>query len=146
FKEGKVRVLVATEVAARGIDIEGLPRVVNYDLPYLAEDYVHRIGRTGRAGQQGQAISFVAREEEQVLLHIEELIGQQIKRYYLPGYEVSSRESLIKNLTKKPSHQRRKPKTNRPSNQASGEARAKNRARIANVRKQIKGKSLKLSK
>ena len=146
FKEGKVRVLVATEVAARGIDIENLPRVVNFDLPYLAEDYVHRIGRTGRAGQLGQAISFVAREEEQVLIHIEELICQQIKRYYLPGYEVSNRDNLIKNLTKKPSHQRRKPKTNRSSNQASGEARAKNRARIANVRKQIKGQSLKLSK
>ncbi|MBD1583095.1 DEAD/DEAH box helicase [Pseudoalteromonas sp. S16_S37] len=146
FKEGKYRVLVATEVAARGIDIEGLPRVVNYDLPYLAEDYVHRIGRTGRAGNQGQAISFVSREEEQVLVHIEQLIEQQIKRYYLPGYEVSNRDSLIKKLTKKPAHQRRQPRSNRPSNQASGEARAKNRSRIANVRKQIKGKKLGLDK
>ncbi|OHU85379.1 MULTISPECIES: DEAD/DEAH box helicase [Pseudoalteromonas] len=146
FKEGKYRVLVATEVAARGIDIEGLPRVVNFDLPYLAEDYVHRIGRTGRAGNQGQAISFVSREEEQVLIHIEQLIEQQIKRYYLPGYEVSSRDTLIKKLTKKPAHQRRQPRSNRPSNQASGEARAKNRARIANVRKQIKGKKLGLDK
>lgn len=146
FKEGKVRVLVATEVAARGIDIEGLPRVVNYDLPYLAEDYVHRIGRTGRAGNEGQAISFVAREEEQVLVHIEELIEQQIKRYYLPGYEVSSRDNLIKKLSKKQSHQRRQPRSNRPSNQASGEARAKNRSRIANVRKQVKGTKLGLDK
>ncbi|MBQ4847310.1 DEAD/DEAH box helicase [Pseudoalteromonas sp. MMG005] len=146
FKEGKVRVLVATEVAARGIDIEGLPRVVNYDLPYLAEDYVHRIGRTGRAGNEGQAISFVAREEEQVLVHIEELIEQQIKRYYLPGYEVSNRDNLIKKLSKKQSHQRRQPRSNRPSNQASGEARAKNRSRIANVRKQVKGTKLGLEK
>jgi superfamily II DNA/RNA helicase len=146
FKEGKVRVLVATEVAARGIDIEGLPRVVNFDLPYLAEDYVHRIGRTGRAGNEGQAISFVSREEEQVLVHIEELIEQQIKRYYLPGYEVSSRDNLIKKLSKKQSHQRRQPRSNRPSNQASGEARAKNRSRIANVRKKIKGTKLGLDK
>ncbi|QTL38089.1 DEAD/DEAH box helicase [Pseudoalteromonas viridis] len=146
FKEGKVRVLVATEVAARGIDIDGLPRVINYDLPYLAEDYVHRIGRTGRAGNSGQAISFVAREEEQTLLHIETLIGQKIKRYYLPGYEVASRENLIENLAKKPSHQRRKARTNRPSNQASGEARAKNRAKISNVRQRLKGAQLKLQK
>lgn len=146
FKEGKARVLVATEVAARGIDIEGLPRVVNYDLPYLAEDYVHRIGRTGRAGNAGQAISFVSREEEQVLVHIEALIEQQITRYYLPGYEVSSRDNLIKKLSKKQSHQRRQPRSNRPSNQASGEARAKNRSRIAKVRKQVKGTKLGLNK
>jgi len=63
FKAGKVQVLVATEVAARGLDIKGLEHVVNYNLPYLAEDYVHRIGRTGRAGAKGQAISFVSREE-----------------------------------------------------------------------------------
>ena len=74
FKEGKIRVLVATEVAARGIDIDGLPRVINIDLPWLAEDYVHRIGRTGRAGNQGQAISFVSREEENMLFEIETLI------------------------------------------------------------------------
>ncbi|KZN46230.1 DEAD/DEAH box helicase [Pseudoalteromonas luteoviolacea] len=146
FKEGKVRVLVATEVAARGIDIEGLPRVVNYDLPYLPEDYVHRIGRTGRAGNSGQAISFVSREEEQFLLHIEALIGQKIKRYYLPGYEVASRENLIDNLSKKPSHQRRKVRTNRPSNQASGEARVKNRNKISSVRSRLKGVQLKLDK
>jgi superfamily II DNA/RNA helicase len=146
FKEGKVRVLVATEVAARGIDIDGLPRVINYDLPYLAEDYVHRIGRTGRAGNSGQAISFVAREEEQTLIHIETLIEQKIKRYYLPGYEVANRENLIENLAKKPSHQRRKARTNRPSNQASGEARAKNRSKISNVRQRLKGAQLKLQK
>ncbi|QPB85258.1 DEAD/DEAH box helicase [Pseudoalteromonas rubra] len=146
FKEGKVRVLVATEVAARGIDIDGLPRVINFDLPYLAEDYVHRIGRTGRAGNSGQAISFVAREEEQTLIHIETLIGQKIQRYYLPGYEVASRENLIENLARKPSHQRRKARTNRPSNQASGEARAKNRSKISNVRQRLKGAQLKLQK
>ncbi|MGH1391248.1 MAG: DEAD/DEAH box helicase [Aeromonas jandaei] len=98
FMEGKVRVLVATEVAARGLDIPDLEFVVNYDLPFLAEDYVHRIGRTGRAGKRGQAISFVSREEERTLLEIEKLIGQKLRRIMVPGYEVSSREMLIKQL------------------------------------------------
>ncbi|KZY61145.1 DEAD/DEAH box helicase [Pseudoalteromonas sp. B5MOD-1] len=145
FKEGKVRVLVATEVAARGIDIEGLPRVINIDLPWLAEDYVHRIGRTGRAGKPGQAISFVSREEENTLFDIEKLIGQRIKRVVLPGYEVSSREVLIDKIGKKPSHLRRS-RTNKASGQATGEARAKNRSRIANVRKSLKGNKLSLKK
>ncbi|WP_429113305.1 DEAD/DEAH box helicase [Aeromonas veronii] len=98
FMEGKVRVLVATEVAARGLDIPDLEYVVNYDLPFLAEDYVHRIGRTGRAGKRGMAISFVSREEERTLLEIEALIGQKIRRIMVPGYEVSSRDELIKHL------------------------------------------------
>ncbi|MGO2478103.1 MAG: DEAD/DEAH box helicase [Pseudoalteromonas sp.] len=145
FKAGKVRVLVATEVAARGIDIDDLPRVVNIDLPWLAEDYVHRIGRTGRAGKQGQAISFVSREEENMLFEIETLIGQKIKREYLPGYEVSNREVLIDKIGKKPSHLRRS-HSNKPSGQATGEARAKNRSRISNVRKSLKGEKLTLKK
>ena len=98
FSEGKLRVLVATEVAARGLDIPNLEYVVNYDLPFLAEDYVHRIGRTGRAGKSGMAISFVSREEERTLLEIEALIGQKIRRIMVPGYEVSSRDELIKQL------------------------------------------------
>lgn len=145
FKEGKVRVLVATEVAARGIDIDGLPRVINIDLPWLAEDYVHRIGRTGRAGNQGQAISFVSREEENMLFEIETLIGQKIKREYLSGYEVSNREVLIDKIGKKPSHLRRS-RANKPSGQATGEARAKNRSRISGVRKSLKGEKLTLKK
>ncbi|MEZ9197530.1 DEAD/DEAH box helicase [Shewanella sp. 10N.286.54.B9] len=98
FKEGKMRVLVATEVAARGLDIQGLEYVVNYDLPFLAEDYVHRIGRTGRAGKSGVAISFVSREEERTLADIEKLIGQKLRRVTVPGYEVGSRDLLIKQL------------------------------------------------
>ncbi len=102
FKSGKIQVLIATEVAARGLDIQGLEHVVNYNLPYLAEDYVHRIGRTGRAGTKGQAISFVSREEERVLDNIERLIGYTIERESLPGYEVGSRESLWNNLAESP--------------------------------------------
>lgn len=101
FKAGKVQVLVATEVAARGLDIKGLEHVVNYNLPYLAEDYVHRIGRTGRAGQKGQAISFVSREEESALDNIEHLIGARIRRIHMKGFEVGSREGLRKRISKK---------------------------------------------
>jgi len=95
FKSAKVQVLIATEVAARGLDIQGLEYVVNFNLPYLAEDYVHRIGRTGRAGNNGQAISFVSREEERSLDAIQRLIGQRIKRIVRPGFEVLQRNSLI---------------------------------------------------
>ncbi|MCL1113903.1 MULTISPECIES: DEAD/DEAH box helicase [Shewanella] len=101
FVEGKLRVLVATEVAARGLDIQNLEYVVNYDLPFLAEDYVHRIGRTGRAGKTGVAISFVSREEERTLADIEKLIGQKIRRITVPGYEVGSREMLLKQIEKR---------------------------------------------
>ncbi|GGI70119.1 DEAD/DEAH box helicase [Shewanella gelidii] len=111
FKEGKVRALVATEVAARGLDIEDLEYVVNYDLPFLAEDYVHRIGRTGRAGKTGVAISFVSREEERTLKDIEKLIGQKIKRISVPGYEVSSRDLLIKQLQKRRSFAKKQART-----------------------------------
>ena len=98
FKSGKIQVLIATEVAARGLDIVGLEYVVNYNLPYLSEDYVHRIGRAGRAGNKGHAISFVSREEERSLKSIERLIGSKIKRLKKEGYQVSSRESLLKTV------------------------------------------------
>lgn len=101
FKSAKLQVLIATEVAARGLDIHGLDYVVNFNLPYLPEDYVHRIGRTGRAGAEGLAISFVSREEEQTLERIQKLIGSKIKRVMVPGFEVSNRESLLKTISRK---------------------------------------------
>lgn len=79
FKSGTVRVLVATDIAARGLDIDGLPHVVNFDLPHVAEDYVHRIGRTGRAGASGEAVSLVSAEERPLLRAIERLIGQRLQ-------------------------------------------------------------------
>lgn len=88
FSEGKVRVLVATDVAARGLDIEDLPLVVNFHLPFLAEDYVHRIGRTGRAGKNGMAISLVSPKDEKFLGNIEALIGREFERIIVPGYEL----------------------------------------------------------
>jgi ATP-dependent RNA helicase RhlE len=101
FKSSKIQVLIATEVAARGLDIQGLDYVVNYNLPYLAEDYVHRIGRTGRAGNKGHAISFVSREEERIVDSIERMIGTKVKRVYREGFQVGSRDQLLKNIAKK---------------------------------------------
>lgn len=87
FKAGEITALVATDIAARGLDIEQLPQVVNFDLPNVAEDYVHRIGRTGRAGVKGKAISLVAADEIDQLVDIEKLIKMSLKREYVPGYE-----------------------------------------------------------
>ena len=91
FKAGKVRVLVATDIAARGLDIEKLPTVVNYELPNVPEDYVHRIGRTARAGQEGQAISLVCVDENKLLADIERLLAFKIEKQVLPGYEPDPR-------------------------------------------------------
>ena len=87
FKSGKVRVLVATDIAARGLDIAQLPHVVNYELPNVAEDYVHRIGRTGRAGNEGEAVSLVCVDEHKLLKGIERLLKQRLPKVVLPGYE-----------------------------------------------------------
>ncbi len=86
FKAGKVNVLVATDIAARGIDIDQLPRVINYDLPMVAEDYVHRIGRTGRNGSQGEAISLVAQDEAKYLRAIVNLLKQDMDIRDVPGF------------------------------------------------------------
>ena len=88
FSQGSVRVLVATDVAARGLDINDLPYVVNFHLPFLPEDYVHRIGRTGRAGKSGTAISLVSPKDEKFLANIEALIGREFERIIVPGYEL----------------------------------------------------------
>lgn len=87
FKQGEARVLVATDVAARGLDIEDLPHVVNYELPTTPEDYIHRIGRTGRAGAKGDAISLVCEEERDLLQGIEKLIKFKISSVDIPGFE-----------------------------------------------------------
>ncbi|MFK5914456.1 MAG: DEAD/DEAH box helicase [Woeseiaceae bacterium] len=88
FKSGELKFLVATGIAARGIDIDNLTRVVNYDLPYKSNDYIHRIGRTGRAGASGEAISFVAKDNFKNLCAIESRLGHIIKRKEFEGFEV----------------------------------------------------------
>ncbi len=87
FKSGDVRVLVATDIAARGLDIDQLPHVVNYELPNVPEDYVHRIGRTGRAGREGEAMSLVCVDENKLLRDIEKLIKRDIPKVTVEGYE-----------------------------------------------------------
>jgi len=87
FKDGSLRVLVATDIAARGLDIEELPHVVNFDLPHVPHDYVHRIGRTGRAGSVGEALSLVSHEERPLLAAIEKLLNRTIERRTVPGFE-----------------------------------------------------------
>ena len=90
FKSGKIRVLVATDIAARGLDIKQLPHVVNFELPNVAEDYVHRIGRTGRAGHEGEAMSLVCPEEMKLLQGIEKLIRRKIPQQVMEGYAPTS--------------------------------------------------------
>lgn len=113
FKAGEVRVLVATDVAARGLDIEELPHVLNFDLPIVAENYVHRIGRTGRAGASGEAISLVCADEVQLLAAIEALTGTTLTRVEEPGFEpehcvpVTDARGQVLKKPKKP----KKPKT-----------------------------------
>jgi ATP-dependent RNA helicase RhlE len=92
FKNGSIDVLVATDVAARGLDIAELPCVINYDLPYNAEDYVHRIGRTGRAGASGDAISLYSDKDERLLVDIEKMIKQKLTPAQLTGFEPAARE------------------------------------------------------
>jgi superfamily II DNA/RNA helicase len=87
FKNGTVLVLVATDVAARGLDIDDLPHVINFEIPHTPEDYIHRIGRTGRAGKPGTAISLVSAHEVQYLVDIEKLIKIQVEQVIVPGFE-----------------------------------------------------------
>jgi ATP-dependent RNA helicase RhlE len=94
FKSGDVRVLVATDVAARGLDIEGLPQVVNFELPYHAQDYVHRIGRTGRAGMEGHAISLVSLDEEEQLKSVNRLLKRDLPLRQVRGYELDPRAAV----------------------------------------------------
>src|SRR6185295_18496899 len=91
FKDNQLRVLVATDIAARGLDIEALPHVVNYDLPHVAEDYVHRIGRTGRAGVEGEAVSLVSPEDRPLMAAIERLINRKVEQRVIEGFEPGTR-------------------------------------------------------
>jgi ATP-dependent RNA helicase RhlE len=120
FKSGRVRVLVATDIAARGLDIDSLPHVVNYELPNVPEDYVHRIGRTARAGLDGHAVSLVCVDEDKLLRDIERLLNQRIEKAVIPGYEPDPRirpEPLENGRSQRP--QRRRSGPRRPRRAAS---------------------------
>jgi len=106
FKQGEVRVLVATDIAARGLDIKQLPQVVNFELPNVAEDYVHRIGRTGRAGESGHALSLVSADEGKLLAGIERLIKKQLPRKTVEGFEPTNNLPLKPKAKADPSRAR----------------------------------------
>ena len=106
FKDNELRVLVATDIASRGLDIEELPHVVNYDLPHVAEDYLHRIGRTGRAGLSGEAVSLVSGEDRPLLAAIERLINRRIEQRTIAGFEPGSSYHVPAPRREMPRHQR----------------------------------------
>ncbi|MBN8411079.1 DEAD/DEAH box helicase [Halomonas litopenaei] len=118
FKSGDLQVLVATDIAARGLDIDELPHVVNFELPNVAEDYVHRIGRTGRAGNEGQAVSLVCVDEHGLLKNIERLIKRDLEKRIEPGFEPDPNakpEPIENGRNRRGGGQRRGGNTNRNS-------------------------------
>ena len=121
FKSGKIQVLVATDIAARGLDIEQLPHVVNFDLPNVPEDYVHRIGRTGRAGATGQAVSLVSADEIKQLQDIERLTGELLERRVVDDFE-PEHDLPTSRLTNRPVRSK-KPKPKSPSAHRGGQRR-----------------------
>ncbi len=141
FKKGGVRILVATDIAARGLDIDHLPHVVNYDLPEVPEDYLHRIGRTGRAGRGGQAVSLVSGDDRKLLKGIERMMNRNIHSEPVPGYEPDPFEETAvaaKRRQKPGGGQGRNQGQNRSAGQARPAARRQqgngggNRSRTAN--------------
>ena len=104
FKDQELRVLVATDIAARGLDIEALPHVVNFDLPHVAEDYVHRIGRTGRAGTAGAAVSLVSHEDRPLLTAIERLMKRSVELRVIPGFEPGQHQPRAQAEPQRPHH------------------------------------------
>jgi ATP-dependent RNA helicase RhlE len=131
FKSGDVRVLVATDIAARGIDIDQLPFVVNFELPNISEDYIHRIGRTGRAGTQGKAISLVCVDELGYLRDIEKLLKRKIPQERVDGFEPDS--TIKPESKKKKSNSRNRARNRRPNPRTDSKKQSQNRRDRAKV-------------
>jgi ATP-dependent RNA helicase RhlE len=119
FKANKVRVLVATDIAARGLDIEALPHVVNFDMPTVAEDYVHRIGRTGRAGMEGEAISIVCAEDRPMFASVEALIKRKIEVRPVPGFDGTRAATYPGEAPESPRGERGRGRGGRPAERSS---------------------------
>lgn len=147
FKAGTIRVLVATDIASRGLDIEELPHVINYELPTDAEDYIHRIGRTGRAGNEGEAISLVCKEEKSVLKDIERLLKYGLKVEFFEGFEPKewvekeARKNTIRGKIER-SQEKRSKTANNVAGMRKKKANDRNAAKKATIktRKEKKGK------
>ena len=132
FKAGEIRILVATDIAARGLDIEQLPQVVNFDLPNVSEDYVHRIGRTGRAGATGQAISLVSADEVDLLSDIERLIQKLLPREEIDGFEPD--QNLPETTLNKPVRRKKPRKPLKSQTNAGDNSRHNNKSSRAKKR------------
>lgn len=132
FKSGDIQVLVATDIAARGLDIDQLPQVVNFDLPNVAEDYVHRIGRTGRAGAEGKAVSLVSGDEYKELVGIERLIQQTLPREEVAGFspldKLADPPKQLKPLKPKKPKKPRKPRSEHHDGARTGQGNARNKS------------------
>ena len=127
FKTNDIRVLVATDIAARGLDIPLLPHVINFELPNIPEDYVHRIGRTGRAGAKGEALSLVCIEEMEYVRQIENVLGHKLKTNVLEGFEPTNTTEPGKKKTNPP-----KKKNHTPRNHSKKPTNNNNRKRNDN--------------
>jgi ATP-dependent RNA helicase RhlE len=129
FKDNELRVLVATDIAARGLDIEALPHVVNYDLPHVAEDYVHRIGRTGRAGAEGEAVALVSHEERPLMAAIERLMNRKVEQRVIEGFEpgTPSREPREE---RQPRHHQQRQQQRRPEHRHGNRGQSPNSQRF----------------
>ncbi|MBT8083813.1 MAG: DEAD/DEAH box helicase [Woeseia sp.] len=141
FKAGKVRVLVATDIAARGLDIERLPHVVNYELPNVPEDYVHRIGRTARAGLDGQAVSLVCIDEAKLLRDIEKVLKTTIPKEIVQGFEPNPRitaEPIQNGRNSRPARARNG-RPQKPRNRNNGSGHGKGKAKTTSRRKRRAG-------
>jgi ATP-dependent RNA helicase RhlE len=145
FKSGDVRVLVATDIAARGLDIDQLPHVVNFELPNVSEDYVHRIGRTGRAGNEGEAVSLVCVDELKLLRDIERLLKRDIPKEIIPGYEVDpsiKAEPIQRGRGSRNEHQGKSAKSRHRGNEqnrSSRQSASKKKANASNKRRHTEG-------
>jgi len=138
FKGGAVRVLVATDIASRGLDIAALPHVVNFELPNVPDDYVHRIGRTARAGRDGQAVSLVCGEELELLADIEHLLGAEIERQVVPGFEPHANQQRDpKYALHRPTSDQAKSRKHARSNAGPGSTRDRSRSRRGNQRRAL---------
>jgi ATP-dependent RNA helicase RhlE len=139
FKAGKVRVLVATDIAARGLDIDQLPHVINFELPNVPEDYVHRIGRTGRAGSEGEAVSLVCVDEHRLLKGIERLLKKDIPKVAIEGFDVDpsiKAEPIQNGRNNSPRNGAAKPKRSHQSRPRAAKAASGGKGRSGNTNRQ----------